>query len=62
MKNGKLVIAYRVNLEKGRSYSVNETTNYELVKDNDFSNYRFVSNPNTGKGEIMVDDVVVKLS
>ncbi|HMU77782.1 MAG TPA: hypothetical protein PKY09_06945 [Bacteroidia bacterium] len=59
MKNGKLVIAYRVNLEKGRSYSVNETTNYELVKDNDFRNYRFVYNPNTGKGEIMVDDVVV---
>ncbi len=59
MKNGKLIIAYRVNLEKGRSYSVNETTNYELVKDNDFRNYRFVYNPNTGKGEIMVDDVVV---
>jgi len=59
MKKGKLVIAYRVNLEKGRSYSVNETTNYELIKDNDFRNYRFVYNPNTGKGEIMVDDVVV---
>ncbi len=59
MKKGKLIIAYRVNLEKGRSYSVNETTNYELIKDNDFRNYRFVYNPNTGKGEIMVDDVVV---
>jgi hypothetical protein len=59
MRNGKLIISYRVNLEKGRSYSVNENINYELIKDDEFRNYRFTYNPNTGKGEVMVDGVVV---
>ena len=59
MKNGKLIISYKVNLEKGRSYSVNETVNYELIKDDEFRTYRFAYDPNSGKGEIMVDGVVV---
>jgi hypothetical protein len=59
IRNGKLNIAYRVNLEKGRSYSVNETASYELIKDEEFRNYRFAYDPNSGKGEFLVNGVVV---
>ncbi len=59
MKKGKLIVAYKVNLEKGRNYSISETTNYEIPQDNNFRNFRFVYDPNTGKGEVFVDGVVV---
>ncbi len=59
MKKGKLIISYKINLEKGRSYTVNETTDYEIPRDDDFRTYRFMYNPNSGKGEIMVNGVAV---
>ena len=59
MKKGKIIIAYKINLEKGRSYSVNETTDYEIPTDDEFRTLHFIYNPNSGKGEIMVNGVAV---
>lgn len=59
MKKGKLTIAYRINLEKGNTSSISENVNYEVPQDDDFRNYRFIYNPNTGKGEIFVNGVAV---
>jgi hypothetical protein len=42
-----------------KSYSINETTTYEIPADMEYRNYRFIYSPKTGKGEILVDRVVV---
>ena len=59
MKKGKLIISYRINLEKGNTSSINETVNYEVPNDDEFRNYRFIYNPNSGKGEIFANGVAV---
>jgi len=59
MKNGKLVVKYKLTASNGKSYSINEETRYEIPDDDLFRNYRFIYNPTTGKGEILVDQVTV---
>ena len=59
MKNGKLVINYKIKGEDGKLTSVDETSRYEIPKDTLFRNYRFLYNPQTSKGEIFVDNVAV---
>jgi hypothetical protein len=59
MKQGKLSITYKVSGGDGRSEKVDETTRYEIPTDNEFRNFRFLYNPQTGKGEIMVNGVTV---
>ncbi len=59
MKDGKLAIKYKLTAANGKSYSINETTNYEIPEDMEFRNYRFIYTPTTGKGELLVDRVVV---
>ena len=59
MKDGKLAIKYKLTAANGKSYSISETTNYEIPEDMEFRNYRFIYSPTTGKGELLVDRVVV---
>ncbi len=59
MKKGNITIAYKVSTSDGKTEKVNETTRYEIPMDNDFRNYRFMYDPQTGKGEIMVNGVTV---
>lgn len=59
MKDGKLAIKYKLTAANGKSYTINETTNYEIPEDLEFRNYRFIYTPTTGKGELLVDRVVV---
>lgn len=59
MKKGKIVITYRINLEKGNASTISETTMYEVPVDDEFRNYRFIYNPNTGKGEIFVNGIAI---
>ena len=59
MKNGKIIIAYRLKGEDGKLNSVDEITRYEIPQDTTFRNYRFLYNPQTSKGEIFVDNVPV---
>jgi hypothetical protein len=57
-ENGFLSITYRV--QTGKSYqTISETTNYELINDGLYRNYRFIYTPATGKGEIFVNSVIV---
>ena len=59
MKDGKLAIKYKLTAANGKSYSINETTTFEIAKDMAYRNYRFIYTPTTGKGELLVDRVVV---
>lgn len=59
MKDGKIAIKYKLTASNGKSYSINETTTYEIPEDMEYRNYRFIYSPKTGKGEILVDRVVV---
>lgn len=59
MKDGKLAIKYKLTAANGKSYSINETTTFEIAEDMEFRNYRFIYTPTTGKGELLVDRVVV---
>ncbi|MBK7965295.1 MAG: hypothetical protein IPK10_08325 [Bacteroidetes bacterium] len=59
MKDGKIAIKYKLTATNGKSYSINETTTYEIPEDLEYRNYRFIFSPTTGKGEILVDRVVV---
>ncbi len=59
MKDGKLSIKYKLTATNGKSYAINETTNYIIPEDMEYRNYRFIYSPKTGKGEILVDRVVV---
>lgn len=59
MKEGKLSIKYKLTAANGKSYSINETTSYEIPEDMEYRNYRFIYSPTTGKGEVLVDRVVV---
>jgi hypothetical protein len=59
MKKGKITISYKVCLGNNKTDRVDETTKYEIPKDDDYRNYRFTYDPQTGRGEIFVDKVVV---
>jgi hypothetical protein len=59
IKNGKLSIRYKVISPAGKQTSVEKTTDYEIPKDLDFRNYRFVYKPASGRAEILVDDIPV---
>lgn len=59
MSSGKIAIKYKLTPPNGKSYSVNETTSYEIPEDMEFRNYRFIYMPTTGKAEILVDRVVI---
>jgi|SRR6185436_1019049 len=59
MKKGKIIIAYKVTLGDNKTVRVNETTKYEIPDDDDFRNYRFTYDPQTGRGEIFVNKVTV---
>ncbi|MBL0097792.1 MAG: hypothetical protein IPP46_15805 [Bacteroidetes bacterium] len=59
MKNGKLIVKYKLTASNGKSYSINEETKYEISDDDLFRNYRFIYSPATGKGEILVDQITV---
>lgn len=59
MKDGKIAIKYKLTAANGKSYSINETATYEIPIDMEYRNYRFIYSPTTGKGEILVDRVVV---
>jgi len=58
-EKGYLAISYKVKSSKGGNETINETSNYEIVNDNLFRNYRFIYTPTTGKGEIFVNNVIV---
>ncbi len=59
MKDGKLCIRYKLTAPNGKSYSVDETTRYEIPDDQTFRNYRFIYTPSTGRGEVLVDRATV---
>jgi len=59
MKDGKLAIKYTLLAPNGKSYSITETTSYEIPEDMEYRNYRFIYTPTNGKGEILVDKIVV---
>ncbi len=59
MKNGSLVIKYKLTAPNGKSYVVNEETRYVIPDDDIWRNYRFIYNPADGKGEILVDQITV---
>ncbi|MEO5571273.1 MAG: hypothetical protein ABIT08_01235 [Bacteroidia bacterium] len=59
MKKGKITISYKVCLGNNKTDRVDETTKYEIPFDNDFRNFRFMYDPQNGKGEILVNKVTV---
>lgn len=59
MKDGILYIQYKLKTTTGKTYQIDETTRYDIAEDNTFRNYRFIYNPATGRGEIMVDKATV---
>ncbi len=59
IKKGKLIISYKTTDGAGHYITVNETSNYVIPEDENYRNYRFIYNPNSGKGELFVNDVAV---
>jgi len=59
MKDGKISIRYKLTAPNGKSYAVNEQTNYEIPEDNEFRNYRFIYNAINGKAEILVNNATI---
>jgi hypothetical protein len=57
-ENNFLSITYRLQSAKGYE-TINETTNYEMINDGLYRNYRFIYTPATGKGEIFVNSVII---
>ena len=58
-EKGLLSIAYRTENEKGGFVWVKERTDYELLKDKSYRTYRFIYNPSTGRGEILVNNAPI---
>jgi len=58
-EKGLLAIAYRTENEKGGFVWVKERTDYELLKDHTYRTYRFIYNPSTGRGEILVNNAPI---
>jgi hypothetical protein len=59
MKKGRIAVTYKVSLPGGGTAKVDEATRYEIPADGEFRNIRFVYNPPTGKGEVLVNGVTV---
>ncbi len=59
MEKGKLSIKYKLTSPNGKSYMVDELTSYEIPVDMTYRNYRFIYNPATGRGEVMVNRATV---
>lgn len=59
MEKGILCIKYKLTASNGKSFMVDQKTNYEIPMDGQFRNYRFIYNPATGKGEVMVNRATV---
>lgn len=59
MKKGKICISYKVSIGDGKGQMIDEVTKYEIPMDENFRNYRFLYNPQSGKGEIFANGVTV---
>ncbi|MCC6385419.1 MAG: hypothetical protein LC117_07780 [Bacteroidia bacterium] len=59
MKDGKILIAYKVTDVDGQTSQIKEVTRYEIPKDQEFRTYRFTYDPRQGKAEIMVNGITV---
>jgi hypothetical protein len=59
MEKGILCIKYKLTAANGKSFMVDQKTNYEIPMDGQFRNYRFIYNPATGKAEVMVNRATV---
>jgi hypothetical protein len=59
MEDGKICIKYKLTAVNGKSYMINEKTQYEIPEDMTFRNYRFIYTPSTGKGEVMVNNATI---
>jgi hypothetical protein len=57
--NGYLAVAYEVDNGIGEIQSYKAKSSYRIPDDGAFRNLRFIYNPNTGKGELFVDNVIV---
>ena len=57
IKNGKIKIKYKVNDAAGNTYNISGSF-YSVPNDDNFRTYRFIYDPNTGVGEVMVDSVI----
>ena len=59
MKEGKLSVAYQLKTEGKKPETISEVTRYEVPADEEYRNYRFIYNPQKGKAEIFVNNVVI---
>lgn len=59
MKDGKLCVNYQLKTETKKAETINEVTRYEVPADEEYRNYRFIYNPQKGKAEIFVNNVVI---
>jgi hypothetical protein len=59
IKEGKVHIRYKLTTPQGKSYLVEETTGYEVPHNDGFRNIRFIYDPQSGKGEILVEKATV---
>lgn len=59
MEKGILCVKYKLTASNGKSFMVDQKTNYEIPMDGQFRNYRFIYNPATGKAEVMVNRATV---
>jgi len=59
MKEGIIVIRYKLTAPNGKAYLVDDRTGYELASDNSFKNIQFIYDPTSGKGELLVDAIPV---
>lgn len=55
MKEGIIMIRYKLSAPNGKTYLVDARTGYEIPSDHTFRSIRFIYNPSSGKGELLVD-------
>lgn len=59
IRDGKLFIQYRTKKPDGKIDQVRAYTDFEIPKDKQIRNYRFIYNPTTGKGTLLVDQTTI---
>ena len=59
IRDGKLFIQYRTKKPDGKIDQVRAYTDFEIPKDRQIRNYRFIYNPTTGKGTLLVDQTTI---
>lgn len=59
IKDGKIRIRYKLTTPQGKSYVVEEATGYEVPHNDGFRNIRFIYDPQSGKGELLVDKATI---